>query len=162
MNYEYTLNNLDDAFEKIKQGSTHEYLYEILDNSDFTTKLLLTDFLYTSGLSYPMKKYFNLSNENRLLAYFYAKHIGVDFEKAKEDYDSYHLDLTLTAFDNPMNLPKSELLTFIEPLVKRRPEHLDIIEQKYFNLILKDYELFLKNLKVYIQKLIHILLFLIY
>ena len=147
MNYEYTLNNLDDAFEKIKQGSTHEYLYEILDNSDFTTKLLLTDFLYTSGLSYPMKKYFNLSNENRLLAYFYAKHIGVDFEKAKEDYDSYHLDLTLTVFDNPMNLPKSELLTFIEPLVKRRPEHLDIIEQKYFNLILKDYELFFEKLE---------------
>lgn len=147
MDYEYTLNNLDDAFEKIKQGSTHEYLYEILDNSDFTTKLLLTDFLYTSGLSYPMKKYFNLSNENRLLAYFYAKHIGVEFEKAKEDYDSYHLDLTLTIFDNPMNLPKSELLTFIEPLVKRRPEHLDIIEEKYFNLILKDYELFFEKLE---------------
>lgn len=147
MDYKYTLNNLDDAVNEIKQGSKPEHVYEVLDNSDLTAKLLLIDFLYTSGLNYPIKKYFNLSNENRLVSYFYAKHIGVDFTKAKEDYTSYHLDLTLTALENPVNLLKADMLSFIEPLATRKPEHLDIVEEKYFKLILKDYKLFFEKLE---------------
>lgn len=147
MEYKYTLNNLDDAFNEIKQGSKPEDLYDILDNSDLSAKLLLIDFLYTSGLNYHIKKYFNLSNENRLVSFFYAKHIGVDFEKVKEDYTSYYLDLTLSSLEKPENLSKAEMLTFLEPIASRRKEYLDTIEEQYFKLIFKDYKIFFEKLE---------------
>lgn len=147
MDYKYTLSNLDDAIKEMNQVSKIEHLYEILDNSDITAKLLLIDFLYNSGFRNPIEEYFNLSKENRLVSYLYAKHVGVDFTKAKEDYIRYQLDLIRQTLDNPMNSLKSSMLSFIEPLATRKPEDLDIVEEKYFKIILKDYKLFFEKVE---------------